>query len=1051
MMNWIVSTSLRLRVLVLALSVVLIIVGVQRARHAPLDVFPEFAPPLIEVQTEAPGLSTEEVESLISVPLENALNGTIGLKTIRSKSVLGLSSVVLILKEGTDLMAARQVVQERLSVEAARLPAAAHLPVILSPLSSTSRLLKIGVSSKTLSQMDLTILAKWTIRPRLMAIPGVANVAIWGQRDRQYQVLVDPDRLRLNGVTLDAVVKSVTDTAAVAGGGFVDMPNQRIAVRHRAAIDEPEDLAKTTVAFRNGAPLRLGDVAEVKIGFPPPIGDAVINDGEGLLLIVEKQPTGNTLEVTKEVEKAIEDLKPALKGVDIDPTIFRPATFIERSLDNLSEAMMIGCVLVIVILLTFLFDWRTAIISLTAIPLSLIAATLVLTAMGATLNTMVIAGLVIAMGEVVDDAIIDVENIVRRLRLNRSLAHRRSAFRVVLDASLEVRSAVVYASLVVILVFVPVFFLEGLSGSFFRPLALAYVLAIVASLLVALTVTPALSLLLLTGASERRRESPIVRILKAIYRAILPPLARRPGWAVAILVGAFAATAWAVTGLGEEFLPDFQENDFLMHWIEKPGTSLEAMRRITVNVSKELRNVPEVRNFGSHIGRAEVADEVVGPNFTELWISVDPKANHGPTLKKIEKIVAGYPGLYQDVLTYLKERIKEVLTGAGATVVVRIFGPDMNVLRAKAQEIAKVMEPVDGVTNLKVEQQLLVPQLDVRLRPEASARLGLTAGDVRRAATTLVKGLKVGELYRDQKIYDVFVWGAESVRDDISKLSALPIETPLGTHVPLSDAAEITLIPAPNEIKREGASRRIDVTCNVQGRDLGSVAREVEKRVRALDFEREYHPEFLGEYAAREESRRRLMALSLLSLIGILLIIHADFRSFRLTALVALTLPFALIGGVVGAIMGGGVLSLGSLVGFVTVLGIAARNGIMLVSHYRHLELEEGEAFGLPLVIRGSEERLAPILMTALATGLALVPLAWAGNKPGHEIEHPMAIVILGGLVTSTLLNLCLMPALYLAFGRVRVRPDEEEVFASGSGEELWVSRNPEPIVSGAR
>ena len=1051
MMNWIVSTSLRLRVLVLALSVVLMIVGVQKARNAPLDVFPEFAPPLIEVQTEAPGLSTEEVESLISVPLENALNGTIGLKTIRSKSVLGLSSVVLILKEGTDLMASRQVVQERLSVEAARLPTAAHQPVILSPLSSTSRLLKIGVSSKTLSQMDLTILAKWTIRPRLMSIPGVANVAIWGQRDRQYQVMVDPDRLRLNGVTLDAVVKSVTDTAAVAGGGFIDMPNQRIAVRHRAAIEEPEDLAKTTVAFRNGAPLRLGDVADVQIGFPPPIGDAVINDGEGLLLIVEKQPTGNTLEVTKNVEKAIEDLKPGLKGVDIDPTIFRPATFIERSLENLSEAMMVGCVLVIVILLTFLFDWRTAVISLTAIPLSLIAATLVLTALGATLNTMVIAGLVIAMGEVVDDAIIDVENIVRRLRLNRTLARPRSAFRVVLDASLEVRSAVVYASLIVILVFMPVFFLEGLSGSFFRPLALAYVLAIVASLLVALTVTPALSLMLLTGPSERRRESPLVRILKAAYRVILPPLTRRPGWAITILVAAFAATGWAVVGLGEEFLPDFQENDFLMHWIEKPGTSLEAMRRITVNVSKELRTVPEVRNFGSHIGRAEVADEVVGPNFTELWISVDPKADHAPTLKKIEKIVSGYPGIYQDVLTYLKERIKEVLTGAGATVVVRIFGPDMDVLRSKAQEIAKVMEPVEGVANLKVEQQLLVPQLDVRLRPEASARLGLTAGDVRRAATTLVKGLKVGELYRDQKIYDVFVWGTESVRNDISKLSSLPIETPLGTHVPLSDAAEISLVPAPNEIKREGASRRIDVTCNVQGRDLGSVAREIEKRVRDLDFPREYHPEFLGEYAAREESRRRLMALSVLSLLGILLIIHADFRSLRLTALVALTLPFALIGGVVGAIIGGGVLSLGSLVGFVTVLGIAARNGIMLVSHYRHLELEEGEPFGLSLVIRGSEERLAPILMTALATGLALVPLAWAGNKPGHEIEHPMAIVILGGLVTSTLLNLCLMPALYLAFGRVDGRlEDEEEGTALESLEEHRSDHKSQPVLAAA-
>ncbi len=710
--------------------------------------------------------------------------------------------------------------------------------------------------------------------------------------------------------------------------------------------------------------------------------------------------------------------------------------------------MAIGCALVVLILVAFLFDWRTALISLTAIPLSLIAATLVLTAMGATLNTMVIAGLVIAMGEVVDDAIIDVENIVRRLRLNRSSPRPRPAFRVVLDASLEVRSAVVYASLIVILVFVPVFFLDGLSGSFFRPLALSYVLAILASLLVALTVTPALSLLLLTGASERRRESPLVRVLKAMYRAILPPLARRPGWTLIILAAAFVATGFGVKGLGESFLPDFQENDFLMHWIEKPGTSLEAMRRVTVNVSKELRAVPGVRNFGSHIGRAEVADEVVGPNFTELWISIDPDVPHAETLAKVQAVVDGYPGLYKDVQTYLKERIKEVLTGAGATVVVRIFGPDINKLRDKAQEAYKAMEGIPGITKLTVEPQLLVPQLDVRLKPEASARLGLTAGDIRRAATTLVKGSKVGELYREQKIFDVFVWGVDEVRNDVSKLSTLPIETPLGTHVPLADCAEIALVPAANEIKREGASRRIDVTCNIApGADLGTVAKAVQEKVNALEFEREYHPEFLGEYAAREESRQRLMALSILSLVGILLIIHADFRSVRLTALVALTLPFALIGGVAGAIWGGGVLSLGSLVGFVTVLGIAARNGIMLVSHYRHLELEEGVPFGLELVVRGSEERLAPILMTALATGLALVPLAWAGNKPGHEIEHPMAIVILGGLVTSTVLNLVLMPSLYLAFGKAGGRAEDEEAELAEDRSNGWAGQ---PAAGGA-
>ncbi len=1018
-MTWLVSTSLKLRVIVLALSIVLIVFGVQTLKTAPLDVFPEFAPPLVEIQTEAPGLSTEEVESLITMPLENALNGTPWLKTLRSKSVLGLSSVVMIFQTGTDLIRARQLVQERLAAEAGRLPAVAHPPVMLSPLSSTSRLMKIGVSSATLSQMEMTVLAKWTIRPRLMAISGVANVAIWGQRDRQFQVLVDPDRLQAHGVTLDAIQRAVADAVTLNGGGFVDTPNQRLALRQITGVRTAADLAEAIVEFRSGAPIRLRDVTEIVEAFPAPIGDAVINDEPGLLLIVEKYPWGNTLEVTRNVEAALEALRPGLKGLDIDPTIFRPATFIERSLNNLTHAMLIGCLFVVVILVAFLFDWRTSLISLTAIPLSLVAAALVLYYTGATLNTMVIAGLVIALGEVVDDAIIDVENILRRLTLNRSLDKPLPPYEVVLQASLEVRSAVVYASLIVTLVFVPVLFLDGLAGSFFRPLAVTYILAIMASLLVALTVTPALSLMLLPNAKERRHDAPLTRVLKRMYGAVLPLFMHRPKSALAVIVLMFGLTGYAVTTLGEEFLPNFKETDFLMHWVEKPGTSLEAMTRITIRASKELRAIPGVRNFGSHIGRAEVADEVVGPNFTELWISVDPNVPLDETTAKIQEVVDGYPGLYRDLLTYLKERIKEVLTGAGATIVVRVYGPDMDVLRAKAQEIYKEVTSVEGVLTPKVEPQVLVPQLQVRLRPDATARFGLTAGQIRRAVATLVKGTKVGEIYEDQKSYDVVVWGVPKLRTDLAALRRLSIDLPLGGTVPLGDVADIETVPAPNEIKRESASRRIDITCNVKGRDLGSVAREIEAKVKKLDFDSGYHPEFLGEYAARAESQRRLFTLTSLSLIGILLLLHMDFQSWRLTLLVALTIPFALVGGVVGTMLDNGVLSLGSLVGFVTVLGIAARNGIMLVSHYRHLEEVEGEAFGPKLVQRGSEERLAPILMTALATGLALVPLVIGGNLPGHEIEYPMAVVIIGGLVTSTLLNLFLLPPIYLVFGRV--------------------------------
>ena len=1018
MMTWLVTTSLRLRVVVVALMAMILIVGFRTVRETPLDVFPEFAPPYVEIQTEVPGLSTVEVEALVTVPIENALNGTPWVQTNRSKSVLGLSSVVLFFQEGTDLQAARQMVQERIALVAGSLPSVAKPPVILPPLSSTSRALKIGISSEKLSQMEMTTLAKWTIRPRLMSIAGVANVAIWGERDRQLQVLVDPDRLRAHHVTLDQVRKAAGDAVELAGGGFIDTPNQRLAISHISPIETADDLARIVVAFRKGAALRLGDVADVVEGFAAPIGDAIINDGPGILLIVEKQPWANTLEVTRNVEAALDALRPGLQDLHIDSTIFRPAGFIEKSIENLNRALLFGCVLVVIVLAFFLYDWHTAVISALAIPCSLIGAALVLHYRGGTINTMVLAGLVIAVGEVVDDAIVDVENIMRRLRLNRATGNPRSAFDVVLGASLEVRSAVVYGSLIVVLVLMPVFFLPGLSGKFFQPLALSYILAIMASLLVALTVTPALCLIILPRAALHEKESPLVAWLKRGYQAILPPLVRRPNLAVLILACTLGASGAILPLLGEEFLPKFKEYDFLMHFVEKPGTSVEAMDRITIRASKELRAIPGVNNFGAHIGRAEVADEVVGTNFTELWISVDPNVDYDATVAEIQEAVEGYPGLYRDVLTYLRERIKEVLTGTSATVVLRIYGPDLVVLQQKAKEIAGAIGGVDGIVDLHVQPLTMIPQVEIKFRPEAAAQFGLLPGDVRRAATTLVKGAKVGEIYQGQKIFDVVVWGTPKVRRDVSALQSLVIDTPTGGHVPMKDVADIYVAPTPNHITREANSRHIDVSCNVSGRDLGSVAREIAAKVQAVDFDAGYHPEILGEYAERQQSRNRLLSVAALSAIGIFFIVYADFASVRLALLLMLCLPIALTGSIFSALFSGGVLSLGSIVGFVTVLGIVGRNGIMLISHYRHLETEEKMPFGEELIVRGAMERLSPILMTALTTALALVPIVIGGNRPGQEIEHPMAIVIMGGLVTSTLLNLLFMPALYWKFAK---------------------------------
>jgi CzcA family heavy metal efflux pump len=1016
MMRWFIYNALRLRVAVVLLMAVLLIVGTRIVSKTHFDVFPEFAPPLVEIQTEAPGLSTSEVEILVTVPIENAMNGVSWLKHIRSKSVLGLSSVVLYFEDGTDIMKARQMVQERLIVVSGQLPGVARSPVMLSPLSSTSRVLKIGIGSDTLSQMEMTTLAKWTIRPRLMAIPGVANVAIWGQRDRQIQVLIDPNVLHAHAITTSEVVTAVQQASEIGGGGFMDTPNQRLALSFISTVKSPEDLLNVPVAVRNGVPVRLGDLAEVVEGFPPPIGDAIINDKPGLLLIVEKQPWGNTLEVTHQIEQTLEALKPGLQDLQIDPTIFRPATFIEMSLHNLNKALLIGCILVIAVLAFFLNDWRTALISVLAIPTSLITAALILNYQGGTINTMVLAGLIIALGELVDDAIIGVENVMRRLRQNREMEHPESAFKVILEATLEVRSAVVYGSLIVALVLVPVFFLGGLSGSFFKPLALSYILAILSSLMVALILTPALSLFLLPDAARKKESASTLR-MKAGYEKLLPVILKYPKRVFLIMAAILVATLISIPFLGEEFLPDFKEYDFLMHWVEKPGTSIEAMDRITIRASKELRSIPGVRNFGAHIGRAEVADEVVGPNFTELWISLDPDVKYDETVGKIQEVVNGYPGLYRDLLTYLRERIKEVLTGASATLVIRIYGEDLEIIRNKAEEVRNSITDIPGVIDLKVTPQDLVPQIEVKVKSERAAQFGLTAGKIRETVNIYQKGIKVGEFFENQNIFDVVVWGSADVRSNVNSLQSLMVDIPTGGLVPLSEVADVSIAPVPNQITREFASRYTEVTCNVRGRDLGRVARDIESKLQVLSFERGYHPELLGEYAAQKESKNRVLALSLLSLIGIFIILQADFSSTRLALTVFSGLPFALTGGVIVALLSGGVLSLGSLIGFITVLGIAVRNSIMLISHYRHLEFKEGEEFGLPLIIRGAKERLLAILLTTMTTALALLAIIVGGNRPGQEIEYPMALVILGGLITSALVNLFVLPLLYWKYG----------------------------------
>jgi len=1031
-MQWIVATSLRYRYLVVFLAVVLMIFGVARLKGSAVDVFPEFAPPRVEVQTLSVGLSASAVEELITVPLEQALNGVPGLDVMRSRSVTDLSDIIMIFKPGTDVILARQLVQERLSAVYSTLPSWAAPPVIIAPLSSTSRAMKIGIYSDEYSQRELSLIAYWKIRTRLLKVPGVANVPIWGEQRQIASVHIDQEKLAFYNIPLNEVMIVMADAldagllkfsngAIIGAGGYIDTPNQRIGIRSVLPIVTPEELAQVPINDRkkfDGSPMTLGDVGKVTWTHLPMVGDAVINDGEGLMMIVEKLPWANTLDVSRGVEEAINEMRPGLQGIEIDTTIFRPATFIETSISNLTESLLIGAVLVIIVLLFFLYEWRVALISATIIPLSLMAALLVLNLRGVPINVMTLAGLAIAIGAVVDDAIVDVENVVRRLRRLRKEGSTQSTASIVMEASLEVRGSIIYASLIEIMALMPVFFLEGLSGAFFRPLATAYVVAGLVSPFIAMTVTPALIYILLSNAPIEHRTSPIIPWLHRSYDRVLGRSLRVPAISYGTAGAIVMAGIFVVPFLGQELLPSFKERDFLMHWILKPGSSQPEMWRITAESCRELMTIPGVRNCGSHIGQAKNADEPYGIYFTENWISIDPEVDYDQTLANVQEVVDGYPGLVRDVQTYLKERIREVLTGSSDTVVIRIYGQDLHELDQKADEVRAVLEGIPGIVDLKKELHMEQPQIEVEVNLAKAQQYGLKPGDVRRATSFLIQGEEIGDLFFGAKIYGVNIWTPQEARDSLSDIENLWIDTPDGGRVRLTDVADVRIGAVPNVIAREDQSRKIDVSANVKDRDLGSVAEDVEAAVQNIEMPVGYHAEVLGEFKEREAAQNKLLLAGSIAVLAIFFLLFTSFNNWRMTFLTFFTLPWALVGGALAAYVSSGIISLGSMVGLLTILGIATRNGIMMISHFQHLEEQEGEAFGPELVIRGARERIAPIIMTALTTGLALLPLIIAGDIPGQEIEYPMAIVIMGGLITSTLLNLLVVPTLYLRFGK---------------------------------
>ena len=1091
MLQAIVAWSIHNRVAVLVLAVILLGTGIYATGAARLDVFPEFAPPQVVVQTEAPGLAPEQVEQLITQPIENAVNGVPRLDTLRSQSIQGLSVVTAVFQDGTDVFRARQQVGERLAELAGQFPPEVKRPPRMAPLTSTTgRLLTVGFTSDKLSAMELRDRVQWDIRPRLLAVRGVAQVTIFGGAVRQFQVQLIPDALAARNLTVAEIVDATRQATGISAAGFLQNRNQRTVLRVEGQVRSARELAAAVVATSEGTPVRLADVAHVNEGPEPKFGDAALNDeqveatgrpGENrpsVLLVIYKQIDDDTREVTRRVEAELKGLEPVLKGQDITyhAALFRQANFIEHAVGNVAESLVIGAILVSVVLFVFLFNVRIAFISLTAIPLSLFAAVAVLWAWGVGLNTLTLGGLAIAVGEVVDDAIIDVENIYRRLRENAGLAQPRPAAAVVLAASLEVRTAVVYATFIVVLVFVPVFFLSGLQGRLFAPLGYAYALAVLASLGVALTVTPALALVLLRTAGEgaspaRDHDQPwVLRRLQLGYVCVLRRFDREIVLLVTVAVALVAGAVWALRDTGGEFLPELRENHFVVHMRGLPGTSLDESiaggGRVTGLIRDDAALSRQVRSIAQEAGRAELGEDTAGVETSE--IEVDLWSAKGKDAARLQKqlnqtLSTNCAGFSFEVLPFLKERINETLSGTNAAVAVKVYGSRLEALDEAAQRIAQalggirvkqaakgpdgrsVTQDVAAFVNILVEPQTGAPELVVRPRWEDAARLGLRNAQILDAMHTAFQGAEITSVYDRNRVIDLTVLLDPRERNDPEAVGNLwlSLPTPAGAkaepgradpgdnRVQLKHVADIYLSDGRFLIAHERGLRRQQVTCNVsEGVDKEGLITEAERRIREVKLPPGVSYVFTGEHEANRAAHRELWLLGTVALAGILLLLWMVFQSLRRLFLILVNLPFALVGGVAAVYLAGGNLNVGSLVGFVTLFGITMRNGIMMVSHWQHLHEVEGMPWGSELVFRGARERLAPVLMTALVTGLGLLPIALGSGEAGREIEGPMAQVILGGLVTSTGLNLFVLPVLYRHFGERATSPAAGSIVA---------------------
>ena len=1045
MFDWITKWSLRNRLLTVTAFVLALIVGVFTVLQVSLDVLPEFAPPMVVVQTEAPGLSPEDVETLITFRIEATVNGTPGMDVVRSKSSAGLSTVIMVFKLGTDIYTARQLVNERLQEVREKFPPGTETPVMHPITSAVSWLIKFALQSDTTPALDLRTLCDWDIRNRILAIQGVASVVCMGPGPKQYQVLLSSPKLLQYDITVNDVVEALEETNQNVPGGFHVVSGQEYVVTGVGRISSLEDLKMTVVAARDGIPIPLERVAEVRFGPEFPRGDAAYMGKPAIIGTVSKLFGADTISVTREVEQALEEIRKTLPmGVELHPQVFRQANFIESSIKNLRRALLEGAVVVTIVVVFFLFNVRASFITLTAIPLSLLMGILILTAFGVGINAMTLGGLAIAVGVVVDNAIIYVEVIFRRLRENRAKGHPDPPLRVIFLASREIKDSVVYATIIILVVFGPIFLLGGVEGRILTPLGLAFAASLFTSLVVAVTLIPVLCSLLLTKAEAvddpgLERESVTIRILKAGYKYLLLYSLRHPSMVIGISVILLAVSLAMFPFLGRSFLPEFHEGNFILAVTSLPGTSLRESMRLGYRITEMLRKYPEVVSVAQRVGRSELDEDAMPPNFIEFDILLDyGKRDPEELVHAIREDLKKIPGVAVNLGQFIAHRLDEVLSGIRAQIAIKIYGPDLDQLLEKGQEVEQILAGIRGVTDLQLEQQTRVPEVRIKVKREKAARLGLNAGDVLKTAQIAFNGETISQVIEGQKSFDLFLWFDEDSRRDTQAMRGVFVDGHDGLKVPLSQVAEVTLENRPYFINRERVQRRIAVQANVAGRDLGSfIAEAQEKIAQRVNLPPGYFVEYAGQFKSQQEATRTLTSYGMVAIVAIFVLLFKAFNSVRSSLLVMANLPLALIGGVWAIFFTDGIMSVPSIIGFIGVFGIAARNGIILVGRYRQLR-----AAGLDreaVVIEGSLERLAPILMTAAAAGLGLLPLLF-GDIAGKELERPMAVVIIGGLATSTFLNMLVVPTLYRKWGW---DPDEawERQLALESGKVFDVSR----------